>query len=79
MIIKKRNFSKPFPTLSREEILEARSRGPIVNVPKLKIVRIKKDDKAHAEINMNVRRSSEEMFKEEVLSEACRKPYHDSL
>ena len=43
---------------------------------KLKMVRVKKDVKVHAETNLNVRRSSEEIFKEAVLSEAFRKPYH---
>ena len=73
---KTRNFSKTFPTLNREERLAARSRGPIVDVSKLKMVRVKKDVKVHAETNLNVRRSSEEIFKEAVLSEAFRKPYH---
>jgi len=67
------------PIVSRSERLEARNRVPIGDVSKLKMVKVMINDKMYKEIDLTKRRSSEDLFKESVLSNVCRKPYNKLL
>ena len=77
---KKRKFITPSaPTVSRSERLAARNRVPIGDVSKLKKVKVVVNDKVYKEIDLTKRRSAEEIFKESVLSDVCRKPFNRLL
>ena len=52
---------------------------PIGDVSKLKKVKVVVNDKVYKEIDLTKRRSAEEIFKESVLSDVCRKPFNRLL